>query len=122
MIRIFLYGQLRWTACIKTYASKGEKCFNFDEKQSKDVSDQAYEVRTVQTVMSEFFIFCTFFTLLEHELLRGLESNKKESLYINKNLIELACSFSMGKKLVSSLFCKKELDQYFPNTDLMLVQ
>ena len=53
--------------------------------------------------MSEFLLFAHFFAyLLEHKVLHRLESNKQESLY-NKNVIELACSVCIGKKLVSSL-------------------
>ena len=60
--------------------------------------------------------------------------NSKKS-HDNKNCIELACLVRTGKILVSFFFCKfmdltcgsvhklakKELDKYFPSTDLTLV-
>ena len=75
-----------------------------------------------------FCFLALFVALLGHkQVSRGLESNKRESLY-NKTPIEQTCSVRIGKILVLSfdsvhkLANKTELDQYFPNTDLTQVQ
>ena len=96
-VRIFLYGPLRWTPCIKTYVWK---------KQS--VSQNKTKQNVLQYKLSLWSRNCSnrhvrVFRALEHKQVSGGPESNKRKVYV-KNLIELACPVRIGKIWISSFF------------------